>query len=168
MAEVMKGLSESAELSAQQELKVLKLGILENQKEFEQFVKNPLVKSGMKKIFDKLIQKEFSEQFKQHEKLNIKKEIDRILKKQTKLWLYIAGDLGLSTKNQNFSSLTNQQKLNFIALKDALTPNKFQEFFTKKEELFSEKEIISRVNSYRKNQVRELDASFKWVNISNF
>lgn len=122
----------------------------------------------MKKIFDKTVQKSFAEEFKQYEKLNIQKDLTDILKKNPQLWFYVSGTLGLPIKSQTFSTLTNQQKLNFISLKKALNPGKIQTFLTKKGELFSARHVIERTDLYRKNQAEDLDSSFKWANLSNF
>ena len=62
---------ESKELNSSKELRTLQLVITKEYQEFKKLAESPLVKSGLKKIFDKASRKAFEEERKKFREVNI-------------------------------------------------------------------------------------------------
>ncbi len=168
MTEIMNSQAlESKDSDASKELKTFQLGITKEYQEFKKLAASPLVKSGLKKIFDKASQKAFEEEWKKFREVNIGRYLNRLVQKYPALAFFVSGKLKLPTSDMKFSALTTEQKVNFTALYRAINPSKMQKFFTYKE-ANSGANIVNNYELSQKGVRDDLNNQFRWMNLKNF
>lgn len=158
---------ESKKINLSKELKNLQLGITKEYQEFKKLAESPLVKSGLKKIFDKTSQKAFEEERKKFKEVNIGGYLNHLVQKHRGLAFFISGKLKLPTSDRRFSDLTTEQKISFTALYRAINPSKIQKFFAYKEG----NSVTNIVNNYKLSQkevYNDINSQFQWMNLKNF
>lgn len=158
---------ESKELNSSKELNTLQLVITKEYQEFRKLAESPLVKSGLKKIFDKASRKAFEKERKKFREVNIGRYLNWLVQKHPSLAFFISGKLKLPTSDKKFSELTLEQKINFTALYRAINPSKIQKFFAYKEGN-SKANIVNNYELSQKGVHTDINNQFQWMNLKNF
>lgn len=149
-------------------LHVLKSDIFKNYEEFKKLSSSPLVKSGMNKVNEKLAREAFGQEFAKYEGKSVWEFLIRQIQKFPSLAFFLTWELKLPTRNMDFSRFSLEQKINFLALRKALTPSSKLENFLWRGDPTSPEGIIKNFHQYQKNLLEEMSSKFKWKNFSNW
>ena len=103
------------------ELSWLKLEV-KDEKEFEKLLQDPILQWATEKIFNQMSDKSFWKEREKLNNINIAKTLGQYEKKYP--WLRLYAKILWLEKLDNFKDLTNEQKINFMALNKALKTEK--------------------------------------------
>ena len=148
------------------ELSWLKLEV-KDEKEFEKLLQDPILQWATEKIFNQMSDKSFWKEREKLNNINIAKTLGQYEKKYP--WLRLYAKILWLEKLDNFKDLTNEQKINFMALNKALKTEKTLEDVIRKtkelQEKYSEKMSIGLGRTHIKNflQLKETLKDY-WLN----
>ena len=129
---------------------------VKDQAKFESLLKDPVLQWAIEKIFNQVSDKAFWKEWRKLNELNISNVLEEY-EKQNKWVRIIYAERNLWLKDvTSFENLTNEQKINFMALNDALKTEKTTE------------DIINKIKELQDKYARKMAWSLEWSHVKNF
>ncbi len=164
---------EDVKYDTKNKLSNLEKDISKDLEKFEKLANDKDVQIWAIKIFEKSCNDVMAKDFEKMKNIDVKDFLHNISKKYKDLRFYVSWELQLPLSVANFSNLTTNQKLNFLALYETMNVGKDESFRWKLKDLWWKKvnnsaEIIKSCNNRLDWYYKDINKWFKKINNLNF